>query len=128
VPLDREDVREVGLELEPERERHVMRRLVGHHEMVLHPLADEALAADQERILREPRLDRVPKVKRSREVVDLPRAEQQRPHPVHRESEPGEMPRVVGVEAGRLLDDVPPLVADAERRTLENRQQHRWLT
>src|SRR5438105_14441657 len=99
VGLDGEDVREVARELEPELERDRLHALVLDHDHVLHPLADEAPPLDREDVLAEAARERVPRVERGREVLDLPRGEQERPRAVDRQHEPGEEARVGGEEA-----------------------------
>ena len=75
VVLDREDVREVGLELERELEGERFHALVLDDDHVLHPLADEAVPGDRDRVLGQAACDRVAQVERGREVVDLARRE-----------------------------------------------------
>ena len=59
VLLDRDDVREVGTDLELELECQRREALVPEHEHVLHPVAHEPLARDRERVLHEPVRDGV---------------------------------------------------------------------
>src|SRR3954447_21793359 len=89
--------------------------------MVLHSVADEALALDRERVELEVRRDRVTQEERSREVFDRAGREEQRPLAVDRQVELGEAPRVVDEEPVRLLHDVAELVEDAEGRAFEDR-------
>ena len=70
VLLDRDDVGEVGADLECELEAERHTALVPQLEMVLHALADKACPCDRERVLREPRHDRVAEVEGGREVLD----------------------------------------------------------
>src|SRR5205809_3550398 len=70
--------------------------------------------------MREPVAERVPQIERRREVLDLPRRQQQRPLAVDRQHEPREEARVVGEEAARLAGHVAAVVADAERRAFED--------
>ena len=128
VLLDRDDVREVGADLELELERERLGALVAQDQVILHPLADEALAGDRERVLREARDDRVTQVEGGGEVLDLPRGEQERSDPVDAELEPGEKARVLGEEPARLPVEVADLVAHAEGRPLEDRQAHRSVS
>ena len=65
---------------------------------------------------------RVAEVERGGEVLDPARREQQRPRPVDAQHEPREEARVVREEPARLGGDVAALVADAERRSFEDRQ------
>src|SRR6185503_16722949 len=98
--------------------------LVADAEVLAHPLPDEPLAGDRERVVRQPAGERVAEEERGREVLDLARREEQRRLAVHGQPQEREKPRVVGEEPGRAAADVPPLVADAERRALENRERH----
>ncbi len=86
------------------------------------PVADEALARDRERVLRQARDDGVAEVERRREVLDLPGREQERADAVDPQLEPGEEARVLGEEPAREAVEVADLVADAEGRSLEDRQ------
>ena len=99
VLLDRDDVGEIGADVERELEAKRRRSLVPDDEVVLHAVADEALAGDRERVLHEPVRDGVAEVEGGREVLDRARGEQQRPGPVDAELEPGEEARVLGEEA-----------------------------
>ena len=94
------------------------------HDPLLHRVGDEPLADDRDRVLGEPVDRRVAKVEHGREVIDLAGREQQRRLAVHGQPEEREKPRVAGEEAARLLGDVTALVADAERRALEDRERH----
>ena len=127
VLLDGDDVREVGADLELELERERLGALVAEDQVILHPLADEALARDRERVLGEPRNDRVAEVEGGGEVLDLPRREQERARAVDAQLEPREKARVLGEEPARLAVEVADLVADAERRALEDRQPRQHL-
>jgi len=49
VLLDRDDVREVGADVERQLEAQRLAALVPQREMILHPLADEALAQSRRR-------------------------------------------------------------------------------
>ena len=69
VLLHRQDVREVRAELEPELERDRLHPLVAHDDLVLHPVADEALALDREHVLRQVAGERVAEEERGREVL-----------------------------------------------------------
>ena len=53
VLLHADDVREVRLEVQLEREGDRRARLVAEHDVVLEPAADKAAARDREGILRE---------------------------------------------------------------------------
>ena len=101
VLLDGDDVREVGADLELELERDRLGALVADGDVVLHPVADEALAHDREHVLAEAARERVAQVEGGREVLDLAGREQQRPLAVHAQLEPGEEARVVREEPGR---------------------------
>ena len=59
-----------------------------------------------------------------RVVLDLVRRQEQRQASFDREPEDGEVARVVGEEAAGLVPEVAALVADAERRALEDRERH----
>ena len=72
VRLDREDVREVGLDLELELELLALHALVLGDDYVLHRLADEPLAENRDDVLLEPARERVAEEERGREVLDLP--------------------------------------------------------
>ena len=124
VRLDREDVREVGPELERELEGDRLHRLVLDDHVVLHAVADEAVPDDRERVLRQAAGERVAQEEGGREVLDLARREQQRRGAVDGQAEPREEARVVGEQAVRLAGDVAALVADAEGRAFEDRQRH----
>ena len=122
--LDREDVREVGPELQRELEGDRLHRLVLDDHVVLHAVADEAVPDDRERVLRQAAGERVAQEEGRREVLDLARREQQRRGAVDGQAEPREEARVVGEQALRLAGDVATLVADAEGRAFEDRQGH----
>ena len=124
VLLDREDVREVGPELERELEGDRLDRVVLDDHVVLHAVADEAVPDDRERVLRQAAGERVAQEERRREVLDLSRREHQRRRPVDGQAEPREEARVVGEQPVRVARDVAPLVADAEGRAFEDRQGH----
>src|SRR5207253_9567769 len=123
VLLHRHDVREVGADLEPELEGDRFHALVPYDDVVLHPLADEALALDRQDVLLQPARERVAQEERGREVLDLAGREQQRPRAVDRQLQVREEARVLGEEPVRLrAADVAELVADAEGRALEDRE------
>src|SRR3954468_2742412 len=89
--------------------------------MVLHAVADEALALDRERVELEVRRDRVAEEERSGEVLDRARRQQQRPLSVDRQLQLRQVTGVVDEEAVRRLADVAELAADAEGRPFEDR-------
>ena len=122
VFLDRENVREVGLELELELERLSLHALVLRDDHVLHRLAHEPLSEDRDDVLLEPAGERVPEEERGREILDLAGGKEQRPRPVQLQPQYGEAARVFAVEAVRAAVDVADVVADAEGRALEDRQ------
>src|SRR4051794_8064912 len=123
VLFHREDVREVRGELEPELERHRLHALVDDNEVILHPLADEALPLDREHVLRQTACERIAQKERRGEVFDLAGGKQQRRRAVDRQPQLRQEARVVGEEPVRLLAaDVAAIVTDAERRALEDRQ------
>ena len=124
VLLDGDDVREVGADLQRELELELLLPLVAEDEMILHARADEARPRDRERVLRQPRHGRVAHVERGGEVLDLPRREQQGASAADAQLEAGEYARVLGEETARLAVEVADLVADAEGRSLEDRQAH----
>ena len=124
VLLDRDDVREVGADVERELEAERSCRLVPDDEVILHPLAHESLARDRERVLREPVGDGVTEVEGCGEVLDLARREQQRPGAVDAKLEPREETGVLGEEAAGAAVEIADLVADAEGRALEDRHPH----
>jgi hypothetical protein len=124
VLLDREDVREVGRELDLERERQRPSGVAAHDDGVLHPLADVTGPGDRQLVAAEPADDRVPHEERRRERLALDGREKQRTQAVHGEDAAREEPRVVGEEARGRAVDVAPLVADAEGRPVEDRQRH----
>ena len=100
-------------------------RLVLDDDRVLHPVADEALAHDRERVLRQPAGERVAEVERRREVLDLAGREQQRLLAVHGQPQQREEARVAARRSPAVVAaDVAELVADAEGRALEDRQRH----
>jgi hypothetical protein len=120
VVLDREDVGEVGADLHCEVELDRLHALVDHEDRVLHPLADEALTPDREGVLRKAVAGPVAHEERGGEVLDFVRCEQQRPLAVDRQLQAGEEPRVVCEQALDVAVQVADLVADAERRALED--------
>ena len=71
----------------------------GRSIVVLHAVADEALARDRERVLRQPAGERVAQVERGGEVLDLARREQQRPLAVDGQPQQREEARVVREQA-----------------------------
>jgi hypothetical protein len=126
--LDGEQVGEVGADLHPHEKRDALGRLVLHDDAVLKPVADEALARDEQRVLRQRLRGAVPKVERGREVLDLPGREQERALAVDRQTQLREEADVLGEEPARLLDaDVAEVVADAEGRAFEDRERHSLL-
>src|SRR5262249_39036318 len=68
--------------------------------------------------------DAVAEVERRREVLDLAGGEQQRPLAVDGHPEQRQETGVLGEQPGRGAVDVADLVADAERRALEDRERH----
>ena len=121
VPLlDRDDVREVGAELDPELQLHRLGRLVLEDDVILHSFADEALTLDRDRVERQLVRARIAQEERSREVVDGPRREEERPLAVDRQLEAGEKSRVVREQAVRRVDEIADLVGDAERGAVED--------
>ena len=124
VRLHRHDVREVGGELEADLELDRLHAPVLDHDHLLHALADEAAALDQERVLGEAARERVAQVEGGREVLDLPRREQRRPLAVDREPEPREEARVLREEPAGVAVQVAGLVRHAEGRPFEDGQRH----
>ena len=124
VLLDGEDVREVGADLERELELDGMLRVVHDDDVLLHAVADEAVAPDREHVLLEPAGDGVPEEEGGRVVLDLVRRELERPLAVDREDPAREKARVVREEAHHRVDDVSALVRDAERRAFQDREGH----
>ena len=122
--FDREDVREVGGELQCELERERLHALVADDDPVLHAFADEALACDRERVGREAAGRGVAQVERRGEVLDHAGREQQRLRAVDRQAQQREEAGVLGEQPLGLAVDVAQLVADAERRALEDRECH----
>ena len=122
VLLDREDVSEVGPDLERELELDGMRCVVLDDDVLLHAVADEPVPPDREHVLLEAARDRVAEVERCREVLDLVGGEPERSLAVDREDPAREEARVVGEEAHHGVGDISALVRDAERRPLENRE------
>ena len=120
VLLDREDVGEVGAELERELERDRLERLVLDGDVVLHPDADEAVARDRELVLLESVRERVAHVEGGREVLDLVGREDERALAVDGQQQQREEARVLGKQAAGLEVDVSALVADAEGRAFED--------
>ena len=128
VLLDADDVREVGAELDLHREGDRSPGLVAEDQVVLEPMADEPVPRDREDVLSEPTDERVARVEGGGEVLHLARGEKQRTVPVHRHGERREESRVVRVEAAGPVAQVAELVADAERRPLEDRERHAGAT
>ena len=124
VLLDGEDVREVGADLERELELDGMRCVVHDDDVLLHAVADEAVAPDREHVLLEAACDRVPEIEGGRVVLDLVGRELERPLAVDREDPAREKARVVREEAHHRVGDVSALVRDAERRAFQNRECH----
>ena len=124
VSLDGEDVREVGPELERELELDGPRRVVLDDDVLLHAVADEAVATDGELVRPEPVDDGVPQVERRGEVVDAVRGEGQGPRAVDGEHPAREEARVAREEAHDRLGDVAAVVRDAERRAFQDRESH----
>src|SRR5207248_2489819 len=120
VRLDRHDVREVAAHLEPQMEGELLHALVLHDDVVLHPLADEALALDREDVLRQPARERVPEEERGGEVLHPAGREQQRARAAQRQLQVREEAHVVGEQPARLAREVADLVADAEGRAFED--------
>ncbi len=84
--LHREDVREVGAELDADGQLERRHRLVLQHEVVLHAVADETLAADGDRVERQRVRQRVAQEERGGEVLDGAGREEQRPLAVDRQA------------------------------------------
>ncbi len=125
VVLDGEDVREVARNLDPQLQRHGPHPLVLDDDPVLHRLADEALADDRDLVRVEILRARVAEVERGGEVVHLVRGQQQRALAVDRELQAGQEAGVLGEKPARRPGaDVSDVVADAERRALEDRDRH----
>ncbi len=101
VLLDGEDVREVVPELHREVEGDQPAGVVRDDDVLLHRVADEALAADRELVLHEPARHGVPEEERRRVVLHLARGEHERPGAVDLERPVREEARVVGEEAHR---------------------------
>jgi hypothetical protein len=70
--LDREDVGEVGAELEREVELHPAARVIDDDHVILHSVADEAASRDGDLVRLESADRRVPEKPGSRVVLDLP--------------------------------------------------------
>ena len=115
------DVCEVRTELDSDADRELLRGHVRQLDVILHPVADEALALDRHGVEREVLRQRIPEEERCGVVLDRARREQERSPAVERQLQPREETCVVDEEPVRLLADVPELVADAEGRALENR-------
>src|SRR5262249_8980105 len=126
VVLDREDVREVVPERERELERDGLPSLVLDDDPVLDALADEAVPRDRDRVLPQALGGRVPQEVGRRVVLRLAGGEEQRTGAVDRQLEPGEKAGVERVQPARREREVPVLVADAEIRSLEDRDCHQW--
>ena len=118
--LDRDDVREVGAELDPDPDRELLRRDVRECNVILHAVADEALTLDRHGVERKILRQRIPQEERGGVVLDRARGEQKRPPAVERQLQPREEARVVHEEPVSLLTHVAQLVADAEGRPFEN--------
>ena len=114
VLLHGEDVREVGADLELELERERLGALVAQDQVILHALADEALAHDRERVLREPGNDRVAQVEGGGEVLDLPRREQERADAVDAELE-RERKRVSSANSPLVLPSRSPISSQMQK-------------
>ena len=122
VVLHRDDVREVGGDVERDLEVELLHALVADAHALLHPGADEALAGDGDGIARQRRRWSVAKVESRLEVLDPAGGEEQRARLADAQDEPREEPRVVGEEPARRGADVAALVADAEGGALEDRE------
>ena len=122
--LDDEDVGEIGRELQPELDLDPAMAVVLDDDPLLHAVADEALPLDHELVRPQAGGQRVSQHERGevrrgvvvREGIEARAAECQ-----HRAREEA---GVGGEEAGRGGEavDVPALVADAEGRTVEDRE------
>ena len=122
VILHGEDVREVGAELDPQVELDRFHALVHDRDRVLHPVPDEPLPADRQRVLRQTFRQRVPHEERRGEVLDPVGREQQRTLAVHGQLQHRQEPRVLGVQAFHVAPEIAELVADAEGRAFEDAQ------
>ena len=122
VCLDRDDVREIRRELEIDIERQLRHALVAEREVLGHARADEALAADRERVRGNPGRRRIAEVVRRAEVVDGARGQEQRALAVEQQPAAREHACVVGEHALRTYTHVADVVADHERRAVEDRQ------
>ena len=103
-------------------ERQLGHALVAEREVLGHARADEALATDRERVGGNPGRRRVAQVVRRAEVVDGAGGQQQRALAVEQQPAAGEHPGVVGEHALGAHAHVADVVADDERRAVEDRQ------
>src|SRR5439155_8739335 len=124
VLLDREDVCEVRGELDLDRERERPGGVAAHDHEVLHALADVAGAGDRHLVPAEAAGDRVSDEERGGERLALNRREEERPDAVHGQDAAREEAGVLGEETRGPSVNVPPLVADAERRAVQDRKRH----
>ena len=110
------DVCEVRTELDSDADRELLRGHVRQLDVILHPVADEAVALDRDGVEREVLRQRVPQEERGGVVLDRARREQERSPAVERQLQPREEARVVHEEPVSLLTHVAQLIADAEER------------
>ena len=127
VLLHRQDVREVGRELDRQLEGERRPRVVRDRDPVLHPGADEPLPCDRELVELESARHGVPEVERGREVRDPAVRERQRPVSVDGQGKPREEPRVEGEEALARRSDVPELVGNAEVLAVEDGEGRHYV-
>ena len=125
--LDDEDVGEVGGELQPELDVDATVAVVLDDDPLLHAVADEALPLDDELVRLEAAGQRIAQDERSevrrgvvvREGVEARAAERQ-----HRARQEARVGSEEARSSGEAVD-VAALVADAERRPVENRERQR---
>ena len=119
--LDREDVREVGADVDGQLELDRPIGVVDEDHVLLHPVTDETPPRDRDLVGTQAADGGIPQEPDRREVLDLPLGEQERPCAVDGQRQAGEEARVRVEEAGRRLPEVAELVRHAEGRALENR-------
>ena len=127
VELHRDDVREVGLGLERDRRARAARALSLRSEIrsCIPVPTKRSRAIEIASRGRPPVRGPVAEIERRLEVLDPPGREQERRRAADPQHEPREESRVVREEPARLRGDVAAVVADAERRSFEDREHVR---
>ena len=112
----------------PTRQLERRHRLVLQHEVVLHAVADEALAADGDRVERQRLLTGLRRKNAAEKYSTVPDESSSGRSLSIVSCSAGEEARVLREQPVRPLADVAELVRDAERRAFENRELRHYVS